>query len=339
MARRRPTSRTSRSTAARISTPRSHSRSRRRAALPTRSASARAWPGSCMAPHTTPTRRMRLLRELELHAYGDGSRPATAWPLRNHAERGAADDGFRQISGPALPGRRELRREPAGWHRADVLPAPARSAAPIPTGRWTAPAGGWSMRTGHRADPPAPGSAAIRRAQATISSTATDASTSTAASGRSSTIRTIPRPPSRGSRRKRSSTSPTWNEQFDPPPRRSMSLGEVWARGAAIQLPRLRGPRALPQQRPDDGDSGDFAPVEAGGGVCDGTNRTQPADGKLAEINVTTLEVLFPPGTNFTGPEPVPTKSTATDGRIRRPAVSSSRSSSRPGWPAGAPRQ
>ena len=102
--------------------------------------------------------------------------------------------------------------------------------------------------------------------------------------------------------------SPTWNEQFDPSQATVDVTGQVWARGAQYSCRVYVAPGHYPNHALSTAaPPGDFAPVPPGGGACDGTNRTAVGNGKLAEIDVAALKARFPAGTNFTGPEPVPT--------------------------------
>ena len=104
--------------------------------------------------------------------------------------------------------------------------------------------------------------------------------------------------------------SPTWNEQVDPALAAVPVTGSVWARGGAYSCQVLVAPGHYPHPAlASDVPPGDFRPVPAGsGGACDGSNRTAAVDnGKLAEIDVAALKEQFPPGTDFSGPEPVPT--------------------------------
>ena len=103
--------------------------------------------------------------------------------------------------------------------------------------------------------------------------------------------------------------SPTWNEQVDPAREAVPVTGSVWARGGTYSCQVLVAPGHYPHAAlASDTPPGDFRPVAAGGGACDGSERTGAvASGKLAEIDVAALKKQFPPGTDFTGPEPVPT--------------------------------
>jgi hypothetical protein len=104
--------------------------------------------------------------------------------------------------------------------------------------------------------------------------------------------------------------SPSWNEQVDPALATVPVIGSVWARGGAYSCQVLVAPGHYPHSaRASAVPPGDFRVVPAGsGGACDGSNRTTAVDeGKLAEIDVAALKAQFPPGTDFTGPEPVPT--------------------------------
>jgi hypothetical protein len=98
--------------------------------------------------------------------------------------------------------------------------------------------------------------------------------------------------------------SPTWNQQLDPGQATIDVTGQVWARGSAYSCQVLAAPGHYPNN--DLAPEGDFEPVDAGGGACNGIERFGAADGKLAEIDVAALEARFPPATNFTGPEPIP---------------------------------
>ena len=100
--------------------------------------------------------------------------------------------------------------------------------------------------------------------------------------------------------------SPNWNQQLDPAQASFDVTGHVGARQGTFTCKVYVAPGHYPNNALS-ADGGDFAPVEAGGGACDGTTRTGSVDGKLAQVDVATLRTMYPPGTDFTGPEPLPT--------------------------------
>jgi hypothetical protein len=112
-------------------------------------------------------------------------------------------------------------------------------------------------------------------------------------------------------------SSPTWYEQVDPARSALAVSGQVYARGEPYSCEVLVAPGHYPDDnRPGiaQPEPGDFQPVPAAGGACDGGERRARADGKLAEISIAALESRFPPGTDFTGPEP-PASAASGNGR------------------------
>jgi hypothetical protein len=88
-------------------------------------------------------------------------------------------------------------------------------------------------------------------------------------------------------------TSPEWYEQIDPARSSFEVRGEVWARGAAFTCRVLVAPGHYPDQK--EAPDGDFTTVPSPG-MCDGTTEhSQALDGKLADISVAQLKLLFPP--------------------------------------------
>ena len=98
---------------------------------------------------------------------------------------------------------------------------------------------------------------------------------------------------------------PNWNQQIDPALASFDVTGQVGARQGQFTCQVYVAPGHYPNNAL--APVGDFAPVDAGGGACDGTPRNGSFDGKLAEIDVAELQGRFPPGTDFSGPEPLPT--------------------------------
>ncbi len=111
------------------------------------------------------------------------------------------------------------------------------------------------------------------------------------------------RDPARGrdrARRRGTSSSTPAQATFD-------VTGEVWARGLRLHLPGAGRARPLPRtttwRR-----TGDFAPVDAGGGACDGIDRTRRCSTASSPRSTSPRSRRSSRRRpNFTGPEPVPT--------------------------------
>ena len=97
-------------------------------------------------------------------------------------------------------------------------------------------------------------------------------------------------------------TSPGWYEMVDPQQEALTIAGEAWARGREFSCRVFVAPGSYPKDTtPDLSNLGDF--VEISRGECDGKPRTARVDGDIATIDVDELEGLFPPETDFAGPE------------------------------------
>jgi hypothetical protein len=101
-------------------------------------------------------------------------------------------------------------------------------------------------------------------------------------------------------------TSPQWFEQVDPSQPNLEVQGQVFARDDQYTCEVLAAPGQYPNNAlTTESHPGDFAPV--GSGWCDGSSvHTADHTGTLGKIDLAQLESRFPPGTNFTGPEPQP---------------------------------
>ncbi len=109
-------------------------------------------------------------------------------------------------------------------------------------------------------------------------------------------------------------TSPQWFEQVDSN-RSSVDVdGQVYARGTSYTCEVLVAPGQYPNNaRTSDSPPGDFAPLH--NGWCDGTTaHTDDHSGSLGQIGIAALRSRFPPGTDFSGPEP---QASVTDGNGR----------------------
>jgi len=104
--------------------------------------------------------------------------------------------------------------------------------------------------------------------------------------------------------------SPTWFEQVDPAQETFEVTGEVFARNGSYSCEVLVAPGHYPNNnRADDTSArgpGDFEPVPAGDGACNGDPLSDAVDGTLAEVTVADLKAQFPPLTDFNGPQPTP---------------------------------
>ena len=85
-------------------------------------------------------------------------------------------------------------------------------------------------------------------------------------------------------------TSPEWYEQIDATKASFTVHGEVYARGAAFSCKVYVAAGSYPGE---EGAADDFVEVPSPA-KCDGTARTLPLDGELAQISVADLKALFP---------------------------------------------
>jgi hypothetical protein len=99
-------------------------------------------------------------------------------------------------------------------------------------------------------------------------------------------------------------TSPEWYEQVNPSKTTLDVEGQVFARGSTYTCAVLVAPGQYPNNaRTTDSEPGDFAPLR--NRWCDGhTRHSANHSGLLGQISISELKSRFPPGTNFTGPEP-----------------------------------
>jgi len=95
-------------------------------------------------------------------------------------------------------------------------------------------------------------------------------------------------------------TAPDWYELVDPGQSALSVDGRVWARGAGYRCRVLVAPGAYPNNA--EAPAGDFTAVPSAG--CDGTPRSLPLDGTLAELDLAALKERFPSNAgDFRGPE------------------------------------
>jgi hypothetical protein len=87
--------------------------------------------------------------------------------------------------------------------------------------------------------------------------------------------------------------SPAWFQQVDPANPTINVTGQVYARGDSYTCQVLVAPGHYPNNAV--APAGDFHPVPAATGACDGTGHTAAVDGLLAQIDVPTLKSYFPP--------------------------------------------
>jgi hypothetical protein len=101
-------------------------------------------------------------------------------------------------------------------------------------------------------------------------------------------------------------TSPEWFEQVDPSKPSLEIDGQVFARNVHYTCEVLVAPGQYPNNaRATAAPPGDFS-VVGGNGWCNGSQHDADHSGALATITLSQLESRFPPGTDFTGSEPVP---------------------------------
>jgi hypothetical protein len=95
-------------------------------------------------------------------------------------------------------------------------------------------------------------------------------------------------------------TSPGWFDMVDPAQQSIDVTGQVWDRGQAYRCELYVAPGGYPKDTPAPG--GDF--VKMPGGLCDGSTRTDPIDGRIASLSTADVKALFSPNTgDFTGAE------------------------------------
>ena len=97
-------------------------------------------------------------------------------------------------------------------------------------------------------------------------------------------------------------TAPEWYEQIDPARSTFEVRGEVFARGKPYSCRILVAPGHYPNQA--EAPAGDFHALPSS--VCDGSTRTEPIDGVIADVSTATLKSYFPldaTTSDFTGRE------------------------------------
>ncbi len=100
-------------------------------------------------------------------------------------------------------------------------------------------------------------------------------------------------------------TSPEWFDQVNPEKPTAEVKGQVWARGQQYTCQVLVAPGHYPNNRTTTQvPPGDFKVVPSA--VCDGTPRTDPIDGTVAQLNIADLRSRFPSVVvgSFNGREP-----------------------------------